>query len=44
MPPPLEFTIGKGMVISGFEEAVIGMGVDNAKTVWIPSKKSVWIV
>ena len=37
---PLEFTIGKGMVISGFEEAVIGMGVDNVKTVWIPSEKA----
>jgi peptidylprolyl isomerase len=37
---PLEFTIGKGMVISGFVEEVIGMGVNNVKTVWIPSEKA----
>jgi len=33
---PLEFTIGKGEVISGFENAVIGMEVEEKKTVSIP--------
>jgi len=33
---PLEFTIGKGEVISGFENAVIGMEVGDKKTVSIP--------
>jgi peptidylprolyl isomerase len=33
---PLEFTIGKGEVISGFENAVIGMEVGEKKTVSIP--------
>lgn len=33
---PLEFTIGKGEVISGFENAIIGMEVGEKKTVTIP--------
>jgi peptidylprolyl isomerase len=33
---PLEFTIGEGQVIPGFEAAVVGMGVGEAKTVTIP--------
>lgn len=33
---PLEFTIGEGDVIPGFEEAVIGMNAGEAKTVTIP--------
>jgi peptidylprolyl isomerase len=33
---PLQFTIGKGEVISGFENAVIGMEVGEKKTVSIP--------
>ncbi len=37
---PLAFTVGKGMVIPGFDEAVIGMGVDDVKTVRIPSEKA----
>jgi peptidylprolyl isomerase len=37
---PLAFTIGKGMVLPGFEEAVIGMGVNDVKTVRIPSEKA----
>jgi peptidylprolyl isomerase len=37
---PLAFTIGKGMVVPGFEEAVIGMGVNDVKTVRIPSEKA----
>jgi len=28
---PLEFTIGEGQVISGFEEAVVGMGTGDRK-------------
>ncbi len=33
---PLEFVIGKGMVIPGFENGIIGMGVDETKVVTIP--------
>jgi len=35
---PLEFTIGKGEVIPGFEKAIIGMIVGEAKTLTIPVK------
>jgi peptidylprolyl isomerase len=37
---PLTFTIGKGMVVPGFEEAVVGMAVNEIKTVRIPSDKA----
>ncbi len=37
---PLEFTIGQGQVISGFEQAVIGMKVGESKTVNIPADKA----
>ena len=37
---PLIFTLGKGMVIPGFEEAVAGMSANESKTVWIPSEKA----
>jgi len=37
---PLEFTIGKGEVISGFENAVIGMEVGEEKTVKVPPEES----
>lgn len=37
---PLEFTIGEGDVIPGFEEAVIGMSSGEAKTVTIPEDKA----
>jgi peptidylprolyl isomerase len=37
---PFEFTIGKGEVISGFENAVIGMEVGEEKTVKIPPEES----
>jgi peptidylprolyl isomerase len=37
---PLTFIVGKGMVIPGFEEAVIGMAVNNEKTVRIPPEKA----
>jgi peptidylprolyl isomerase len=33
---PLEFTLGEGKVIPGFEEAVKGMKVGQSKTVTIP--------
>ncbi|HEX9024817.1 MAG TPA: peptidylprolyl isomerase [Geobacteraceae bacterium] len=33
---PLEFTIGDGEVIPGFEKAVLGMGVGETKTFTVP--------
>jgi FKBP-type peptidyl-prolyl cis-trans isomerase 2 len=33
---PMEFTLGQGQLISGFEQAVIGMQVGESKTVTIP--------
>ena len=33
---PLQFTLGTGQVIPGFEDAVVGMGVGDTKTVRIP--------
>ena len=33
--PPLEFVVGKGKVIKGFENAVLGMSVGQTKTVTI---------
>jgi peptidylprolyl isomerase len=37
---PLEFTIGGGQVIAGFEEAVLGMAVGESKRVAIPAEKA----
>lgn len=37
---PLEFTIGEGQVIPGFEEAVVGMSVDESKTVSISAAEA----
>jgi len=37
---PLVFTVGKGMVIPGFDEAVVGMAVNDVKTVRIPPEKA----
>ena len=37
---PLEFTIGSGMVIPGFEEAVVGMNQGETKEVTIPVDKA----
>jgi peptidylprolyl isomerase len=37
---PLVFTLGKGMVIPGFDEAVSGMAVNQEKMVRIPSEKA----
>ncbi len=34
---PLEFTIGDNQIISGFEQAVLGMSPGDTKTVTIPS-------
>ncbi len=33
---PMEFTIGEGQLIAGFEQAVIGMQVGESKTITIP--------
>jgi len=33
---PLEFTLGQGQIIPGFEQAIIGMQVGESKTVTIP--------
>jgi peptidylprolyl isomerase len=37
---PLEFTLGSGQVIVGFDEAVTGMEVGDKKTVTIPADKA----
>lgn len=37
---PLEFTLGAGMLIPGFEEAVEGMQVGQSKTVTIPAEEA----
>jgi peptidylprolyl isomerase len=37
---PLEFTLGAGNVIAGFEQAVTGMSQGESKTVTIPSEEA----
>lgn len=37
---PLEFTVGKGEVIKGFDEGVVGMKVGETKTLTIPPEKA----
>lgn len=37
---PLEFTVGEGKLIKGFENAVIGMEISETKTVNIPSEQA----
>ena len=37
---PLEFTLGQGQIISGFEQTVIGMKVSETKTVTIPADQA----
>jgi peptidylprolyl isomerase len=37
---PLEFTVGSGQVIAGFDEAVMGMVAGQSKTVLIPVDKA----
>lgn len=37
---PLEFTIGEGMIIPGFEQAVVGMAPGDSKTELIPNDQA----
>ncbi|EAZ88920.1 FKBP-type peptidyl-prolyl cis-trans isomerase [Crocosphaera chwakensis] len=37
---PLQFALGQGQVISGFEEAVVGMSPGENKSVTIPSEQA----
>ena len=37
---PLEFTIGAGRIIPGFEEAVVGMNPGETKSIEIPAEKA----
>lgn len=37
---PLEFTLGTGQVIAGFDDAVTGMTVGDRETTTIPSEKA----
>lgn len=37
---PLEFVVGEGRVIPGFEEAVVGMNAGDTKTVSIPPEQA----
>ena len=37
---PLEFTLGSGQVIAGFDTAVLGMQIGEKKTVRIPADKA----
>lgn len=37
---PLEFKIGEGNMIPGFEQAVVGMGIGDKKTAEIPSDQA----
>lgn len=37
---PLEFTIGQGRIIKGFEDAVIGMAPGETRTVSIPPEEA----
>lgn len=37
---PLKFTLGAGQMISGFEQAVLGMKIGESKTVTIPADEA----
>ena len=37
---PIEFTLGAGQMIKGFENAVMGMNVEEKKSVTIPSDEA----
>jgi FKBP-type peptidyl-prolyl cis-trans isomerase 2 len=37
---PLKFTLGQGEVIPGFEEAVVGMELEETRTTTIPADKA----
>jgi peptidylprolyl isomerase len=38
--PPLEFTIGSGQIVPGFEEAVVGMEPGESKSTLVTSEKA----
>ena len=38
--PPLEFEVGSGMVIKGFDDGVTGMAVGDKKTISIPAEEA----
>lgn len=38
--PPLQFTVGGGQVIPGFENAVVGMQTGESRTVTIPPEEA----
>lgn len=37
---PLEFVVGGGQLIEGFDEAIVGMGIGQSKTVTLPPEKA----
>ena len=37
---PLEFTLGQGQVIKGFDEGVMGMEINEKKTINIPADQA----
>ncbi len=37
---PLQFTLGKGQLIAGFEQAVLGMSAGEKKTVVVPAEEA----
>jgi peptidylprolyl isomerase len=37
---PLQFTIGEGEVLTGFEEAVVGMNPGDSKTAQLPAEEA----
>jgi len=37
---PLQFTLGKGQVIAGFEQAIVGMNTGESKTTRIPVEQA----
>lgn len=41
---PLEFTLGQGMLISGFENGVLNMKVNEKKTINIPKEEAYGVV
>jgi peptidylprolyl isomerase len=36
---PLEFVLGQGMMIAGFEEGILGMQLNESKTIQMPAEK-----
>ncbi len=37
---PIQFTVGKGQIIKGFEDGIVGMKVGESKTLTIPPEKA----